>query len=106
MIYNIIIYKINNLRFLNLKIIINITSWHDNASINNNHNWHVKSFNTAIEGVSSNVTDYTFFYSIYLMYEVLKLEFVYVNFLGITMDGTKYMNYTIFFINDIDKSKT
>jgi hypothetical protein len=28
-----------------------------------------------------------------IMYEALKLAFVYVNFVGITMDGTKDMNY-------------
>jgi len=67
-------------------------------AINNNHNRHVKSFKIAIESVPSNVTDYTFFfYLIYLMYEALKLEFTYINFVVITMDGTKYMNYTIFY---------
>ena len=34
-----------------------------------------------------------FFYLIDLIYEALKLEFVYVYFVGITIDGTKDMNY-------------
>jgi hypothetical protein len=34
-----------------------------------------------------------FLYLIDLMYDALKLEFVCVHFVGITMDGTKDMNY-------------
>jgi len=30
------------------------------------------------------------------MYEELKLKFVYVHFVGITMDGTKDMNMPVF----------
>ena len=39
-----------------------------------------------------------------IMYEALKLAFVYVNFIGITMDGTKDMNYASILI--IQRFKT
>jgi len=47
--------------------------------------------------VNSKIDAYfKFFFLIDLMYEELKLEFVYVHFVGITKDGTKDMNMPVF----------